>query len=124
MKEKTENIEFVEEKKDKKEHRKGSVKDILDGSILTNDWVVRQLPYIVFLVILAFIYIGNRYHAEKIVRTNITMQKEINDLRAEAITTSAELMFISKQSEVIKRIKKNGLDLEESVVPPKKIIIK
>ncbi|HAN18757.1 MAG: hypothetical protein A2X13_07140 [Bacteroidetes bacterium GWC2_33_15] len=124
MKEKTENIEFIEEKKDKKEHRKGSVKDILDGSILTNDWVVRQLPYIVFLVILAFIYIGNRYHAEKIVRTNITMQKEINDLRAEAITTSAELMFISKQSEVIKRIKKNGLDLEESVVPPKKIIIK
>jgi len=124
MSDKKENIEFVEDKKNKKEHRKGSVKDILDGTILTNDWVVKQLPYIVFIVILAFIYIGNRYHAEKIVRANIIMQKEINDLRAEAITTSAELMFISKQSEVVKRIKKNGLELKESVEPPKKIIIK
>lgn len=117
-------VEFIEEKQERKEHKFGSVKDFLDGSLIANDFVVRQLPFIVFLVFLAFIYIGNRYHAEKVVRKNAELQKEINELRAEAITISSELMFISKQSEVVKRVKQRGLDLEESVEPPQKIIIK
>ncbi|MBI9055566.1 MAG: hypothetical protein JEY96_17210 [Bacteroidales bacterium] len=120
---KKDNVEFIEEKQEKKESRFGSVKDLLDGSLIANDFIVRQLPYIVFLVILAFVYIANRYHAEKVVRANIELSKEISDLRAEAITTSSELMFISKQSEVAKRVKAKGLGLEDSVEPPKKIII-
>lgn len=118
----TEHIEFVEEKKEVKKS-KSPIKGVLDGSLLTNEWFVKQLPYIIFLVVLAFIYIGNRYHAEKIVRRNAELQKEINDLRAESITIAAELMLISKQSEVAKQVKERGLDLEESLVPPKKIVI-
>jgi len=123
MSKETEHIEFVEEKKESKKAKKGSIKDVLDGSLLTNEWFVKQLPYIIFLVVLAFIYIGNRYHAEKIVRRNIELQKEINDLRAESITRAAELMLLSKQSEVAKQVKARGLDLEESLVPPKKIVV-
>jgi len=120
---KKDNVEFIEEKQERKESRFGAVKDLLDGSLIANDFIVRQLPYIVFLVILAFVYIANRYNAEKVVRANIELSKEINDLRAEAITTSSELMFISKQSEVSKLVKAKGLGLEESVVPPTKIVI-
>ena len=123
MVESKEHIEFIDEKKEPKKTRKGSFRDVLDGSLLTNEWVVRQLPYIIFLVVLAFVYIGKRYHAERRLRRNIVLQKEINDLRAESITTAAELMLISKQSEVAKQVKERGLDLEESVVPPKKIVI-
>ena len=123
MSKETEHIEFVEEKKESKKTKKGSIKDVLDGSVLTNEWFVKQLPYIIFLVVLAFVYIGNRYHAEKIVRQNIQLQKEINDLRAESITRAAELMLLSKQSEVAKQVKERGLDLEESLVPPKKIVV-
>lgn len=120
---KNDNVEFVEEKQERKESKLGSIKDLLDGSLIANDFVVKQLPYIVFLVVLAFIYIANRYHAEKVVRANIELSQEISDLRAEAITTSSELMFISKQSEVSKLIEKRGLGLKESVVPPGRIII-
>ena len=117
------NVEFIEEKQEKKESKLGSIKDLLDGSLIANDFIVKQLPYIVFLVILAFIYIANRYNAEKVVRESIELTKEINDLRAEAITTSSELMFISKQSEVSKLVEKRGLGLKESVEPPRKIVI-
>lgn len=120
---KKDNVEFIEEKPEKKESRFGSVKELLDGSLIANEFVGRQLIFIVFLVFLAFVYIANRYHAEKIVRRNIELTKEINDLRSEAITTSSELMFISKQSEVAKLVKERGLELEESVEPPKKIVI-
>ena len=63
-------------------------------------------------MILAFIYIANRYHAEKVVRANIELTQEISDLRAEAITTSSELMLISKQSEVARLVEKRGLGLK------------
>ena len=120
---KKDNVEFVEEKQERKEQKFGSVKDLLDGSLIANDFIVTQLPYIVFLVFLAFVYIANRYHAEKVVRQSVVLQKEINELRAEAITTSSELMFISKQSEVAKLVEKRGLGLKESVEPPRKIVI-
>ena len=120
---KKDNVEFIEEKQEPKVSRFGSIKDLLDGSLIANDFIVKQLPYIVFLVALAFIYIANRYHAEKVVRTSIELSKEINELRAEAITTSSELMFISKQSEVAKLIEERGLGLKESVEPLRKIVI-
>jgi len=120
---KNENVEFIEEKHESKGSKLGSIKDLLDGSLIANDFIAKQLPYIVFLVALAFTYIANRYHAEKVVRASIELSKEINELRAEAITTSSELMFISKQSEVAKLVEDRGLGLKESVEPPKKIVI-
>jgi len=120
---KKDNVEFIDEKQESKSSRLGSIKDLLDGSLIANDFIVKQLPYIVFLVALAFIYIANRYHAEKVVRASIELSKEINELRAEAITTSSELMFISKQSEVAKLVQERGLGLKESVEPPRKIVI-
>jgi hypothetical protein len=117
------NVEFISEEPEKKPGFKtGSVKDILDGSLLTRDFVIRQLPFIMFLAILAIIYIGNRYHSEKLVRRAGELQSELKELRAEAITVSAELMHLSRQSEVLKLLRKNDLDLVESREPPRKIV--
>ena len=61
---------------------------------------------------LAF-YIGNRFHAEKITRESTRLQREVKDLRAEALSISADLMYISRQSEVYRLVKEKGLNLEE-----------
>lgn len=119
-----ENIEFIEDQPEPKAVRKGSLKDFLDGSILIKDFVVKQLPFIIFLTLLGIVYIGNRYHAEKVYRKHLLLQNEIKELRAEAITTASDLMFISKQSQVIKMVEESGLNLVESKVPPKKIRVK
>lgn len=119
-----ENIEFIIEKPEVKASKKGVLKEILDGSVLTREVVIRQLPFILFLTLLAFIYIGNRYHSEKLVRKANELHRELRDLRAQAITTSAELMHISRQSEVIKLMRQKDLELKESLEPPKKVIVK
>lgn len=106
-----------------KKEKIGSYKDILDGSLLTRGAVVRQFPFVIFLVVLAVMYIGNRYHAEKIVRETIVLQTELKELRYEAISSASELMYISKQSEVAKLLEQKGLGLVETVEPPKKIIV-
>lgn len=98
-------------------------KYILDGSILSKAEVIKQLPFALFLTIMAVIYIGNRYHAEQIIRESSQIEKELKELRAESITIASELMFISKESEVLKLVEKNQLGLEESTIPPKKIFV-
>ena len=118
-KEKEKGVEdFIDPKVESREHKKVSVKELIDGTILTRKAMVVQLPFIIFLSFLAIIYIGNRYHAEKVARDMTVLQEEVIDLRAESITTASELMFISKQSEVVKMVKAYQLNLEESVKPP------
>lgn len=118
---KEKNIEFIDPKVERSEHKGISFKGLIDGSILTRKTIVNQLPFILFLSFLAVIYIGNRYHAEKVIRDLTSLQAEVKDLRAEAITTASELMFISKQSEVVKMLESKQLDLVESLKPPIKI---
>jgi hypothetical protein len=118
---KEKDIEFVDPKVEQSEHKKINFKDWIDGSVLTRKGIVNQLPFILFISFLATIYIGNRYHAEKVIRDLTKLQTEVRDLRAESITTASELMFMSKQSEVIKMVEANQLELKESVKPPIKI---
>lgn len=107
-----------------KNEGKMPLRNVLDGSILTRDSVIEQLPYLLFLTLIAVFYIGNRYHAEKIVRESIQTQAELKELRAESITSASKLMFISKQSEVARLVRQQGLDLKEAVEPPKKLRVK
>lgn len=110
--------EFVDPKVESKEHKKTSLKELIDGSIITRKAIAQQVPFILFISFLAVLYIGNRYHAEKIIRKIDKLQVEVQDLRAESIITASELMFISKQSEVLKLVDHQHLDIKESVEPP------
>ena len=118
------NIEFVDQKLEQKEIRKGSLRDVFDGTVLTRDRVTRQLPFILFLTLLIILYIGNRYHAEKVIRESIVLQTELKELRARAISTASELEFISTQSEVAKRVNEHVPGLKEAENPPLKIEVK
>jgi hypothetical protein len=118
------NIEFVDQQIEQKEIRKGSVWDIFDGSLLTKDTVVRQLPFVLFITFLIILYIGNRYHAEKVIRESMQLQTELRELRARAISTASELEFISRQSEVAKMIDRRSMGLKEAMDPPVKITVK
>ncbi len=116
-------VEFIDHKLEQKEIRKGFIRELLDGSVLTKGLITRQLPYLIFLTLLAIIYIGNRYNAEKIVRQTVVLQNRIKELRAESVSISAKLMDISKQSEVSKLVSERGLDLIESMEPPKRLVL-
>ena len=110
------------EPKDEKKPIKA--REFLDGSILVRETMTRQLPFILFLTVLAVLYIGNRYHAEKMVRNINEIEIEVKNLRAEQITIASELMNISKPSEVSAIVNEKNLGLKPSVEPPKKLIRK
>jgi len=115
-------VEFIDQEKEQSEIKKGLFRELLDGTLLTKEVVVNQLTFLVFLTFLTMVYISNRYNAEKVVRETVAIQSELKELRAESVTIAAELMNISKQSEVARMVKNLNLGLKESVEPPKGIL--
>ncbi len=103
--------------------RKISVRDFVSGRIFTREVVVKQLPYFGFLIVLAFIYISNHFQMEKLLKKAATLNKEIQELRIESITTSSDLMYFSKQSVILDKVRAAGVDLEELTDPPRRIEI-
>ncbi len=95
---------------------------LLNGNFLTRENAGQRIPYLLFMVLLIILYIGNTHYAEKTVRETAKITKELKELRAEYITTKFELMFKSRQSEVAKAVM--GLGLKEPVTPPVKIALK
>jgi hypothetical protein len=49
------------------------------------------------------------------------MKTEVNNLRAEQITTASELMNISRPSQVATLVASKNMGLKESMEPPKKL---
>jgi len=107
-----------------KQGKPGSfVKELLSGIIFSDVIILRNLWYIILLTVLGAIYIGNRFHAEKITRESARLTREVKDLKAESLSTSASLMYVSKQSEVYRMVREKGLGLEELKTPPYKLIV-
>jgi len=94
---------------------------ILDGSFLTREKVIQLLPFAMYIVLLAMVYISNQYAALRSVKDIENTTKELKDLRNEHISTKSELMYQSKISEVAKRLENKGI--KESLIPPKKIYV-
>jgi hypothetical protein len=108
----------------KKQINTGSfIKELLSGSMVSEKIILKNLGYISLITFLTAIYIGNRFHAEKITRESTKLQREVKDLRAESLSTSADLMYLSKQSEVFTMIREKGLNLEELKTPPYKLLV-
>lgn len=121
---KNKDIEFISQDQEKKEIKGLSFRELLDGSILTRKIVVKQLPFILFLTLLALVYIANRYHAERLFRRVNELETEVENLRAEQITTTARLMNMSRPSEVTRMVEEKNLGLKELTQPPKVLVKK
>tara|TARA_Y100000768_G_C23960223_1_gene674957 strand:- start:1316 stop:1636 length:321 start_codon:yes stop_codon:yes gene_type:complete len=78
-----------------------------------------KLFYFLFFLI---IYISNQHSVEKKIRNINKLEKEVEELRTDYITLKNNFMFSRKETEVLKKAKDMGL--ENSNVPPEKIIIK
>ncbi len=112
----------IRNNEDFSEIKRGSIKDILNGNFLTKDFIRRQYGLLLLLVVLAFAYIDNRFYCEKQQARIVALQKQLKETKYEALTISAELMEMSRQSNVQKLLKQHNINIEESTEPA--IIIK
>ena len=76
---------------------------------LNHQWVVKNVPFFLFLALLAVLYIFNGHFADKLTRKITTSEKHIKELEYEYKTIRSEVIFRSKASELAKAVEPLGL---------------
>jgi cell division protein FtsL len=84
--------------------------------VLRYQWMLRNLPFFLFLAFLAVLYIYNGHYADHVVRDIGKTSKELKELQYEYKSLKSEVMFRSKQSELAKAVEPFGL--KELTLPP------
>lgn len=84
--------------------------------IISHKWVVRNIPFFLFLTVLAVLYIYNGHYTDKLILKINTTEKEIKELEYEYKTIKSDVIFRSKASELIKAVEPLGL--KELTTPP------
>ncbi len=103
--------------------KSGGVKSFIGGTILTDERMTRQMPFLVLLVVMGIALIANRNWSERTIRKIEILQDTLDELRSESITMSAKLMDASRPSEVAKKVEEANIGLKEPVRPPQKLIV-
>ena len=86
-------------------------------SFLSYKWVVKNIPFFLFLAALAVLYIYNGHYADKLTRKINVTEKHIKELEYEYKTLKSEVIFRSKASELVKAVAPMGLkELTEAPV--------
>jgi hypothetical protein len=82
----------------------------------SHQWMVKNIPFFLFLSLLAVLYIFNGHYSDKTIKDINKTSKEVKELQYEYKTLKSEVMFRSKQSELAKAVAPMGL--KELTAPP------
>ena len=104
-----------------KKVKKNRLRIVLEGSFLTREKVISQLPYLIFLTLIGLTYIFNSNYADKTVIRIAQTKNQLEELRFDYINTKSKLMQATRQSELVHRLEARGV--KESKIPPRKIIV-
>ena len=78
--------------------------------------IVRQIPFFLFLAVLAVVYIYNGHMADKTIREISKTSNELKELQYEFKSVKGDVLHRSKQSELIEAVQPLGL--KELVTSP------
>lgn len=78
--------------------------------------IVRNIPFILFLSVIAILYIYNGHYADKLIRKISASEKNMKELEYEYKTLKSEVIFRSKPTEMMKAVEPMGL--KELKQPP------
>lgn len=78
--------------------------------MISQAWLIKNIPFFLFLSALAVLYIYNGHHAEKSVKDINKTSRELKNLQYEFKMVKSDWMFMTKQSEVVAAVKVIGLN--------------
>ncbi|MDO9154647.1 MAG: FtsL-like putative cell division protein [Paludibacter sp.] len=111
-------LETIKGNEDFTEIKSSSFRDFLNGTFFTNKFFKRQIILIIMIFLLIIFYVDNRYYCEKQLYTIIELEKKIKDVKYESLTISAQLMKITRQSNIVKMVNERGINLTIIKTPP------
>ncbi|MDQ6608607.1 MAG: FtsL-like putative cell division protein [Bacteroidota bacterium] len=71
--------------------------------------IVKQIPFFLFLSVMAIVYIYNGHNADKTIRQIGKASSELKDLQSEYKSVTGDVLMRSRQSEMVEAVKPLGL---------------
>lgn len=84
---------------------------IFGGSVLTEDFFLRNMRFILTLVMVMILFISHRYTMLQSMSDIESLQQKLKDVKYESLTISSSLTEASRQGEIERRVQEAGLDL-------------
>ena len=82
-------------------------------------WIVSNIPFFLFAAVLMVLYIANGHYADKTIRKINATAKHVKEMEYEFKTVKRDVIFRSKESELVKAVEPLGL--KELSAPPMRI---
>ena len=96
-----------------------SVKSILGGDFLMSKFMVKQIMFVMFCVLLMILYTGNRYDSQQDTILIDSLRGRLQEVKYNVLTQSSELMNLTRQSNVEKSLRETPDSLlHNSITPP------
>lgn len=102
--------------------RPNIIVQVLNGDILTRDFVLNNLTYIFFFLFLLLLVVSKGYYGKQLTKDIDALQTEVNASTAEYIENKAKLEELTARYRLVEMLERRGL--KESLKPAKVIRIK
>ena len=99
-----------------------TLRKILGGDILTAPIIRRQIWLLILVVFFIIIYISNRYSIQKDLIEIDQLQKELQDAKYKALSSSSQITEKSRESNVLDMLKNNKDSILHIATQPPYII--
>src|SRR6478735_8963359 len=85
-----------------------TAKNPLKG-LFNYQWIVKNIPFFLFLSVLTVLYIANGHRADKTIRKINSTTNDLKDLQYEYKTLKSEVMFRTQEVQIVKASEPLGL---------------
>ena len=93
---------------------------VLNGEALQGEGMLKNISFMVYLVVMLIIYLGYGYYSERSLRELMEADRRLKDKKAEYVTNKSLLEQKKLQSKIAVSVSQDGL--VESRVSPYKIV--
>ena len=90
---------------------------VFGGSVLTENYFLKNMWFIVAIVLVMFLFIGHRYKVLQRMSEIERLEQELKDAKYESLTISSSHTEAGRQGEIERRVEEAGLDLEVTREP-------
>lgn len=96
---------------------KKSFVHIFGGSVLTENFFLKNMRFILIIVAIMLFFISHRYTVLQKMSDIERLQRELKDAKYESLTISSKLTEASRQAQIERRVQEAGLDLQVADEP-------
>ena len=90
---------------------------VFGGRVLTEDFFLRNMRFILVIVLIMFLFISHRYTVLQRMSEIESLERVLKDAKYESLTISSRLTEASRQGEVERRVAEAGLELRVTNEP-------